>query len=155
MINYNQVIHVNWLDKRTTKVLILQAVLLLQMQLRPVAHFWVVATAKQQQSNSKPTQKWVKKTGQSCIWKRSINNRWVLRVQWTLGTCFCVLWHTTHVYVVRNPCQRTLSIHFCAKWTTDDWKSSKNKIFFFQNYHKLYICLLLISTWYVSLFCTF
>ena len=55
MKNYNQVIHVNWLDKRTTKVLILQAVLLLQMQLRPVAHFWVVATAKQQQSNSKAT----------------------------------------------------------------------------------------------------
>ena len=57
MKNYNQVIHVNWLDKRTTKVLILQAVLLLRMQLWPVAHFWVGATAKQQQTHPKVREK--------------------------------------------------------------------------------------------------
>ena len=46
------------------KVPILQVALLFQMQLWPVAHFFSLNSGwVQQQSNSKPTQKWVKKVG--------------------------------------------------------------------------------------------
>ena len=46
------------------KVPILQVVLLFRLQLWPVAHFFsLIFGWVQQQSNSKPTQKWVKKMG--------------------------------------------------------------------------------------------
>ena len=40
-------------------------------------------------------------------------------------TCYSFLCSTEPTY----PCQRTLGTHFCAQWTTDDRKSSKNRIF--------------------------
>jgi hypothetical protein len=52
------------------KVPILQVVLLFRMQLWPVAHFWVGATAKQQQTHRKVSERKLA-TGQSCIPKRS------------------------------------------------------------------------------------
>ena len=86
---------------------------------------------------------------------------WVLRVQWTLGTRFCVLWHATHVYVVVvvwNPLtlvsglSAPISVH-SGPLTTENLPKIESLLFL--NYHKLFICLLLISTWYSSSFLTF
>ena len=77
------------------------------------------------------------------------NFRWVLRVQWTLGTGFCVLWHATHAYVARNPLtlvsglSAPISVH-SGPPTTENLPKIKSLLFL--NYHKLYICLLLITS---------
>ena len=93
-----------------------------------------------------------------------LNKGWVLRVQGTLGTCFCVLWHATHVYVVvRNPLtlvrglSAPISVYYSERRTmTRIFKiSSINLALTYVYYHKFYICLLFITTWYSLSFCTF
>ena len=74
----------------------------------------------------------------------------------------CVLWHNTQYSCLCSsrteptyPCQRTLGTHFCAQCTTDDWKSSKNKIFIiFKLSQALFLLASNIHLIFLS-FCTF